>query len=326
MSKAQRTLLQIINQAQTELGLPLDASIQNSPSTTGMQMLGMLQAISEEMRDIPEEGWTSFQTEFNLVVSPPVITTGNVGAASPVVTGIAAGTGTLSAGNWAVSGNNLLQGARIKSVDSSSQVTLTMEATGALTGAALVFAQDTYILPPDFHHYIGDTWWDRTNRWKLIGPDSPQRDQFQRSGVVATGPRRHWRQLGRATNNQWRIWPPPAEIVNPLQLVFEYVSTDFVNVSGLGTSTAAVWANDADLPFLDDRALINGVKWKFWEQKGFNWISKMNDWLDLVDRLIARDGGNKKLQLARRFDSWYLNPVNSVQDGFFPGPTGSNSS
>ena len=56
-------------------------------------------------------------------------------------------------------------------------------------------------------HYIGQTWWDRTNRWALLGPDSPQIDQWHRSGIYVTGPRRHFRQIGNTTN-AWRIWPP----------------------------------------------------------------------------------------------------------------------
>lgn len=322
MSNAPRTCLAIINQAQLELGLPQDASVFNAPSTAGAQMVGMLNAVAEEMRDIPEDGWTAFQTEFNLVVNVPLTATGTVTSGSAIITGIPS-TAALSANNWVVTGAGVAQAARIKSVDSGTQITMTMIATATAAGTPLVFAQDTYALPSDFHHYIAKTWWDRSNRWMLIGPDSPQQDQWHRSGIVSTGPRRQFRQLGRGGTNQFRLWPPPAEIVAPIQPVFEYVSTDFVNVLGAGAATAAAFKNDTDTPYLDDRALIAGVKWAYWQQKGFNYIPWYNNWLDYVDRLIARDGGTETLSLAKRPSSIYLSPA-SVQDGFFPGPSGSS--
>jgi len=198
-----------------------------------------------------------------------------------------------------------------------------MECTTTAVGIALTFMQDTYPEPSDFGYFINRTWWDRTNRWELLGPDSPQMDQWHRSGIVVTGPRRHFRQLG-ALANTYRIWPPPAEITAPLQLVYEYVSQDCVYVNG-GTTTAPTFANDADIPILSDRAIILAVKWRFWEQKGFDWTQKRTDYDDYVERLIARDGGRKTLSLVKRQSPIFISPSN-VQDGFFPGPTGPNMS
>lgn len=193
-----------------------------------------------------------------------------------------------------------------------------MEATATEVGAELTFAQDTYPEPEDFDHFINDTWWDRTNRWQLLGPTSPQEDQWHLSGVVATGPRRFFRQIGPYTNN-YRIWPPPAEIIAPLQLVYEYQSQNRVRVNGSATNFAANWANDTDVPLLDARAITMGVKWRFWEQKGLNWTAKRTDYSNYVDKLKARDGGGKSMSLAPRYLSTLISPYN-VQDGFFPGP------
>lgn len=313
-----KTLLQIVNAAQQELGLPQSATVIGNTDFTTVQMLALLNAAGEELRDTPEDGWTALQTEFNLVVSVPVSTTGDTTINSAVITNIP-DTSSLSAGAWMCSGSNIPTSARILSVDSATQVTLTMQATGTATGVSLLFAKDTYALPSDFKQYIGRTWWDRTNRWELLGPDSPQMDQWHRSGIVVTGPRRHWRQIGHATN-QYRIWPQPAEITTPLQLVFEYISSDWVNVNGAGTSFASAFANDADTPFLDDRALILSLKWRFWEQKGYNYIEKKNEYIDWVDRLIARDGGQKTVSIVKRQHPIFISPAN-VQDGFFPAPS-----
>jgi hypothetical protein len=105
--------------------------------------------------------------------------------------------------------------------------------------------------------------------------------------------------------------------------VFEYLSTGAVYVNG-GTTTNPLFANDGDIPVLSDRAIINGIKWRFWEQKGFDWTSKRTDYDNYVQRLIARDGGKSTLSLVKRVNPIFISPAN-VQDGFFPGPTGPNT-
>jgi hypothetical protein len=322
-----KTCLQIANTALGELGFPQLLPLNGNVDPTAIQVLALLNSAGEEMRDEPEGGWTSMQTEFNLIVNPPIITTGNVSLNSPVITNIPSTAG-LTPGNWAVIGNFLPTAARILSVDSLTQITMTMEATGAISNTPVTFAQDTYAMPADFKSYVDRTWWDRTNRWELLGPDSPQMDQWHRSGIVVTGPRRHFRNLGNALNNTYRLWPPPVEIVNPIQLVFEYLSTNWVNMTGstISTGTNDAFTNDADTPFLDDRALIKSLKWRFKKVKGYGgWEDDMNDTIDFIDRLIARDGGAETLSLVKRVHPIFISPA-AVQDGFFPGPVGPNVS
>jgi hypothetical protein len=330
---APKTCLQIANAALGELGFPQLSSLNGNADPTAIQILALLNAEGEELRDTAEEGWTAMQTEFNLIVNPPIITTGNVGLNSPVVSGIPSTAG-LTAGNWAVIGDFLPTAARILNLGDQNgnnpitTITMTMESTGAATATPITFAQDTYALPADLKAYIDRTWWDRTNRWELLGPDSPQLDQWHRSGIVVTGPRHHWRQLGNSLNNQYRLWPAPVELVNPIQLVFEYLSTNWVNMTGSTTSTGtnSAFTNDADTPFLDDRALIQGLKWRFKKIKGYGgWEDDRNDYVDFVDRLIARDGAASTLSLVKRVHPIFISPAN-VQDGFFPGPVGPNMS
>lgn len=321
MPQAKRNLKQIINVVQSEFALPVSTSIVgNTSDKTAQQMLAFAQAELEELGR-KDHAWTNLTFEYNLVVNPPLNTTGNVTENSPIITNIPS-TATLSSNYFSVAGDYIPVGARILSVDSPSQVTLTMEATGTQAGASLLFAQDMYPEPSDFDHFINDTWWDRTNRWKLLGPMSPQIDQWHLSGIVATGPRRFFRQIGPFPNN-YRIWPPPAEIVSPLQLVYEYQSTNRVRVHGSNSNFAFLFANDDDIPLLDDRLLIAGIKWRFWEQKGFNWLSKRKEYDDMVEKYIARDGGAPKLSMSRLPSSILISPAN-VQDGFFPGPSGPN--
>ncbi len=265
-------------------------------------------------------GWVALQFEYNLVVNTPLITTGDMTAQSPVITNIPS-TATLAANYWQVAGAGIPVAARILSVDSATQVTMTMENTNTatVTGTALTISQDTYPEPSGFDYFNNRTMWDRTNHWALIGPDSPQQDQWQRSGIVATGPRRHFRELGPYANN-FRIWPSPAEIASPLQLVFEYISLNAVRVAGSATNFAQYFTGDTDTCLLDENAIITGIKWMFWEIKGFgSYVTMQNRWIDYVNRQIARDGGSPTLALARRPYPLLISSSN-IADGYWPGP------
>ena len=319
------TLLQMINAAQAELGLPQSATGVGNSDPTTVQMLALSNRVLDELRRMNR--WVAQQFEFNLIVNLPVEDTGTISAGSlNTITGLQPTTTALLSPqpySWAVAANSIPAAARVTSVGATS-VVLDMEATGPSTNQPVQFGQDTYQMPSGFDWFNNRTMWDRTNRWELLGPDSPQMDQWHRSGIVAIGPRRHFRKIGPYVD-QFRIWPAPFEIANPLQLVFEYLSIDAVAVNGSNTTFAQYFMNDDDQPLLDDQAVTMGVKWMFWEVKGFgSYVTLQNRWVDYVEKLIARDGAAPTLALVKRARSILINSY-QVQDGFFPGPPGSNS-
>jgi len=131
MSNSPKTLLQIVNAAQNELGLTASSSVAgNTTDASAVQMLSLLNQGGEELRDTPESGWTAMQAEFNLVINVPIITTGNTALNSAVLTNIPSTAG-ITANNWVVTGASIPVAARVKSVDSLTQITMTMQATGA---------------------------------------------------------------------------------------------------------------------------------------------------------------------------------------------------
>ncbi len=326
---AQRTLLQIIQTAQQELGLPVDTQVVASTQPTTAQMYAFANLEIEELSQAHD--WTALQTEYNLTINVPTSTTGNTTVNSAIITNIPSTAG-LIAGYFMVSGDNIQSASRILSVDSATQVTMTMPATATEVGASLLFMQDTYPEPSDFRSFIPRTWWDRTNHWELLGPDSPQMDQWHRSGIVTTGPRRHWRQIGSPSNqltavgNTYRLWPPPGtDVTNPISLAFEYISNAPVFTSLANNARIMRFTADTNVPVLDDRAVIMGVKWRFWFQKGFDWKVLRSDYDDYVERLKARDGSAQTLNMVQKVNPIFISPAN-VQDGFFPGPIGPNVS
>jgi len=313
------TVLQMVQAAEIELGLPVSTSVfgtnGNPTDNTGRQLGGLANRVLDELRRMNR--WTTLQFEFDLVVQVPTTTTGDMDAESKIIKNIPSTAG-IAANDWAVQAEGLLQAARVASVDSPTQITMNMENvnTQNVVGVPVLFMRDTYPMPDGFDWFNNRTMWDRTNRWELIGPDSPQQDQWQRSGIVATGPRRHFRKLG-PFNSSFRIWPAPAEITAPLQLVYEFLSINAVSYQGTETFVQ-YFTDDTDQTLLDDNAVIMGIKWMFWEIKGFgSYITLQNRWVDYVHRLMARDGAAPTLKVVKRINPLFLSPAN-VQDGFWP--------
>jgi hypothetical protein len=188
--------------------------------------------------------------------------------------------------------------------------------TGTTAGVAIVFSQDTYPEPALFDRFINGTGWDRTNRWQLIGPDSPQMDQYHRSGIVTTGPRRHFRQTGSLAAGTYRIWPPPQTIDTPFQIAWEYVTLGWCQSASGATQTSMT--ADTDVPLLDSQAIILDVKWRFLEAKGIPTAASMqSEAMEYISQLIARDGGAPTLTMGRRFQPYLIGSW-QVQDGSYP--------
>ena len=184
---AQLTLLQIAQAVTGELGLVQPSVVVGATDLQTVQILNLINREGDNLKRT--HNWTQLQTLFTLNVGPPTVTTGNVTKNSAVITGIPSTTG-ITAETFVVTGSNIPVAARVLSVDSITQVTMDMVATASATGTALTFAQDTYPENSDFDRFLNGTAWDRTNRWALLGPDSPQLDEYHRSGIVTTGPRR----------------------------------------------------------------------------------------------------------------------------------------
>lgn len=315
---AQLTLLQIVQAVTGELGLVQPAVVVGATDLQTVQLYNLVNREGDNLKRM--HNWTQLQTLFTLNVGAPTLTTGDLVEGSPVISNIPSTAG-LVAETFVVSGSTIPVAARILTVDGPTQVTMDMVATGTVVGTDLTFAQDTYPESPDFDRFLNGTAWDRTNRWALIGPDSPQLDEYHRSGIVTTGPRRHFRQVGNLTAGTYRLWPPPQTVDTPFQIAWEYASLYWVRNAG-GTLQASMTSDD-DTPILDSQAIILGVKWRFMQAKGIaTGASFQTEYSDYVQQLIARDGGAPTLTMGRRWTPYLLNAWN-VQDANFPGGAGS---
>ena len=176
-----------------------------------------------------------------------------------------------------------------------------------------MFALDTYPAPTDMLAPINRTMWDRSRRWELIGPMSPQDDQWMRSGITATGPRRRFRFLGRGVNT-FRIWPPPTTLDSPAVLAFEYTSMNWAQDAS-GTPKARFTA-DADTCIFADDLMLMGVKWLWLQSKGMEYAAFRDDWMRQVEQAAATDGASPTLNMATGNWPILIGPGNVPDSGY----------
>lgn len=311
------TALEIAQQVVDELGLPPIVSLSGTGGTTGTttrQIMALLNRSGDELYQAHQ--WTQSQNLHVINIGSPITTTGDLTAGSDTVTNILDTTGIV-ANTWAITGNLIPTSARVVEVIDATSLRIDEPPSETVVGTPLIFAKDTFDLPADFSWFLNRTMWDRTNHWELIGPMSPSEDEWERSGIVTTGPRRRWRQIGLPLAC-WRLWPPPTAAGDfPATLVFEYESKYWV--LGVDGTRKAKISLDTDVPVIDAQALVLSTKWRLWQIKGFEYGPMQAEYLDYVSRLAARDGGSPDLSLARLSPDTYLITPASVPDGNWPG-------
>lgn len=300
------------------MGLPVPQAVAGATDQQTQQLFGLANAVGDDLLSRGE--WTALQTQAIINVEAPTVTTGwVVENSASIVNVLSFPAGDVS--NFVISGPGIQTASRVVSnVEqpplAGTTVTMDMQATATQQFAPLVIARDTYAVPADFQTFINRTQWDRTNHWELRGPMSPQEAQWVMSGIVTTGPRRRFRQVGRG-NDVFRIWPPPTATDAPATFAYEYLSSYWAQDSA-GTPQSG-FVLDTDTCVFDDRVMIAGIKFNFFAVKGFDATRFERDYNVLVQTAMGRDGGAQTLDMARRRWPIFISPA-SVQDGFFPGP------
>ena len=150
--------------------------------------------------------------------------------------------------------------------------------------------QSEYPLPGDLAYTVDQTQWDRTNRWPLMGPKSPQEWAWLKGSLLATLPRIRYRII----NDKLSIMPTPGATSSHIAL--EYISKNWVQktdqtfVSRVEVGTDVVLYN----PWL----VCKFIKLKFYELKGFDTTGVNADFLRIFTSLTGKDRGAPRLNLA----------------------------
>lgn len=289
-SSNQKTLLQMMQEVMSDLGLPVPTSVIGNNDKTVRQLLTHATRVCEDLaaRGSQNDGWPVMRKEytFNLVGYGGY--TGNTTAGSATVTGMPS-TANIAVGMIATS-TSIPYGATVTAVTSNS-VTLNQPATVTTTGIAFSFGNESYAIPADCDHFIQHTGWDRSFRWQLVGPLTPQEWQVLKSGISPTGPRLRFRIMA----GQIYVNPVPASLDN---LVLEYYSTAWCQSATGAPQTK--WQADSDTPVLQDRLVILGVIARFLNRKGLDSTAAQRDYDDAVEAALSRSGGSRVLPLNAR--------------------------
>ena len=170
-----------------------------------------------------------------------------------------------------------------------------------------VAGQDAYALPSDYSRMISDTNWDRTNDWRMFGPDTPQMDRWRReSGVAEASVRRIFRLVG----NDIKIFPVPSATGDVL--VFEYISKNWMLISG--STPGASFVGDTDTSIFDPDLVIKGAKWRYMSAKGMYADAMRDEFEEVRSVLQAADLGGTKLSMTPGDLSEFIS-LDNLSDG-----------
>lgn len=228
----------------------------------------------------------------------------------PIVTSVAQAnesTGQQIFGLWNALGQELYEKYRWKELEKNFSF-------------ATVQNQEAYPLPDDWAGPIDQTEWDRTNHWSLIGQATPQQWQTLKSGIVALGPRLRYRYV----NDTVELFPTPASVGGsfaPYTLDFMYYANGWV-VNGVSGETQQAATNDTDYAVFNSRLMINGIKLKLWQIKGFNTQTLQADYDIMFNQAMSRNQGAPRLSLSPRVSPVYIGPWNISDGNWNTGPTG----
>ena len=297
------TLLELVQQVCDELMIQRPQTVAGSTDPQIRQLLALLNRLGVDLSR--QAQWQRLNRE-HILTTVAINQTGNTVAGSNVITGIPSTVGITP--QFSVNGPGTTPFAQVTSVG-ANQVTLNMPMTETLTGASFQFSQVAYDLPSDWLSEIPQTEWDRTNRWPLLGPQSPQDWQSFKSGIVHAGPRQRF----RIQENQILINPPPP---NGLLFSLEYISNGWV-INSVNQRLPR-FTNDTDTAIFPDSLLITGLKAQWKAAKGLDGTFDIAEFRVMLDTIKAQDKSAPKLSLSPQPGEVLLSVAN-IQDGNWPG-------
>lgn len=284
------TLLQLVQQASAEMGLAIPNTVAGNTAYDVTQMNYLINAAGNELaREYP---WEALNVEYDWY-SQYTQSNGAIVAGTSVITGVAPATVAFlnanGAANFQVQGLGVIQSTQVVSALGTT-VTINSAATGDGNGQ-YTFGQVMYTLPSGFDRITDRTQYDKSKRWEMLGPETPQQWQWLKSSYISTGPRIRWRIMGQ----KFQIWPLTS---TNEYLSFEYISSNWAtSASGAGQTSMV---QDSDTCIFPDRLIVLGLKKKYFEVKGFDTSAFQRDYDMQLNIAKANDAGSATLSLAPR--------------------------
>jgi len=313
---AARTLLQLVQAAANELGIPEPSQVIGATDDTSRQLLALANREGKEFSQMANKngGWQALHKEYTFTVVGYTGATGNITTGSTIVSGISS-TSNMLAGQI-IGGNGIPNQSRIVSVDSSTQITMDLAATGTATGIDLTNGKDYYDLPSDLEYFMQRTFWDRSYRWQLLGPLEAQEKNVIKYGISPVGPRRRfWIQKSTVTGNLAMFINPVPSNTTDL-ITYDYLSNAWCTDDS-GSIDQSLWAADTDTYKLDEECFIFGLKFRYLRAKGLDYGEEYEMYQRACSRVMARDGANRDLPINAQATGIYLLSSANVPDSGF---------
>jgi len=296
-------MLGLVQQASNEMALPAPTSVIGSTTQDTVQLLALLNGLGNNLAR--GFNWQFLEKEYRFTTSY-LATTGDTNS-STVITNLASTAGLDS--TYMLSGAGINQDTYVSSVDSSTQVTLSQAATATATGVALTFSKTKYSLPSDWDRQINRTHFDKSKRWEMLGPETPQQWQWLKSAYISTGPRIRYRIMG----NYFQIWPL---LGTNEYLGFEYVSKYWILGATDTVPTKSSFTVDTDTCIFPDRLIVSGLKLMYFQIKGFDTTAFQRDYDEQMNLAKLNDQGAATLSFSPRVSSVLIGWENIPDSGY----------
>ncbi len=147
-----------------------------------------------------------------------------------------------------------------------------------------VGAQEAYDLPADFLRMINQTGWDRTSRFPLGGPTSPQEWQYLNARLSAVT----FRVLFRPLQRKLHLYSGAANVPNGHVISYEYMSSYWVQANGQSVGNKDAPTAKTDTLLFDTHLMSRALKRAFLRAKGFDTQAVQEDY-DKALAAVMRD-------------------------------------
>jgi hypothetical protein len=152
-----------------------------------------------------------------------------------------------------------------------------------------------YDLPADFHNYVDQTWWNRTNRLPLGGPLSAQEWQYLKARMANVV----FNVLFRPINDQILLYPD-SSTPGDYDIYFEYSSSWWVSDDVTPTVTSRDYPlYSTDTLWFDPLLLTRGLKLAFLKAKGFDTTYAQQDYDQTLELVKGHDSPANILNLTK---------------------------
>lgn len=142
----------------------------------------------------------------------------------------------------------------------------------------------TYPMPTGFRRMVNQTGWDRTTRFPLAGPLSPQEWQYTKgygTNFSISILFRPWQQLFQVN--------PAGDVPADETIAYEYVSSYWVQPLGETSATLDMPSAQSDTLLFPRLLLVRGLKLAFLRARGFDTTSAEADYERTLDAESGAD-------------------------------------